>query len=687
MQVFEFHFNPPRKEKIASGQEDVIFDTFCFEPKNVYEKRLGGLYMAGLLKNVLPQSARFLEILAEKIKDKYYKTASSTPEKSLRESLRIANEHLEKIAKEGDVSWLGNISFNVVSLKNHELNFTRIGDFKTLLIRKGQIIDIDQGLKFNEIEPYPLKVFGSIVSGKLAEDDIILVLSGNIYQAFLKENLLNDIARKSASETGRMEIKKFGNVLNGKKEQLAKISGICLLIVLSKEEAAKGRETIAENIPLKIFSFKKAFNPLFKAIRKIRISKLKSDKLKISWPRISSPFKQGPAKVKKENKALPASALTGLSRFRISEDLKKKLTLILVLALILTAGFFIFEKKTEQNAKIYQSQIEQIKKKIELADSHFILSEYNPLDESNAKALYLEAWNEISPLTNISLRMPKGINSQALELKNAVLEKLYQLNKLEEISEPELVFEFKARDFIPQKLLYSNNKIYFFTADEENVFELNPQEKQGRTIETDQKISQASLLADSIMLFSQPDRITFLQEGELKETVNLQQLSPETELSDLSPYRSNLYFLDKKNNAIVKYPAISESNWGNPESWLAPETKTATDFRSMTVDGSIWVLTEKNSIDRYHASQFQETIVLEIFPEPKNFLKIFTALEFPHLYILEAEQKRIVILDKAGQLVKQYQSEKFDNLLDFSLSEDGNTIWLLNDLKVYKIAI
>jgi len=126
MQVFEFHFNPPQKNKISAGQADYVFDTFCFEPKNIYEKRVGGLYMAGLLRNILPQNARFLEVLAEKIKDKYYKTSSATPEKSLKEALGIANEYLEKIAREGDVSWLGNLSFSVVSLKNQELNFTKI---------------------------------------------------------------------------------------------------------------------------------------------------------------------------------------------------------------------------------------------------------------------------------------------------------------------------------------------------------------------------------------------------------------------------------------------------------------------------------------------------------------------------------------------------------------------------------
>ena len=256
-----------------------------------------------------------------------------------------------------------------------------------------------------------------------------------------------------------------------------------------------------------------------------------------------------------------------------------------------------------------------------------------------------------------------------------------------EISEPELVFEFKAKEFIPQKLLYFKDKIYFFTSYSENVFELDPEEKQGQVIETSQKFNEAYPLEDSILFFTKPNGITMFREGQFRETIYLQELFPEIDLTAVSFYRSNLYFLDKENGAIVKYPAALESGFGAPESWLSSEIKTATDFKSMAVDGSIWILTKKNSIDRYYAGQLQETMVPEIFPEPKNFLRIFTALELPHLYILEPEQKRVIILDKTGQVVRQYLSEKFDNLLSFSLSEDGNTIYLLNGLEVYSISI
>ena len=128
MQIFEFHFNPKAKS-------DLVFDSFCYTPANIYEKRLGGLYMMGLLKSVLPQNVRFLDNLAKTIKERYYKTISASAEKSLKDALKKANESLEKITKAGDVSWLGNLSFAVVSLKDYELNFTKVADLKILLLR------------------------------------------------------------------------------------------------------------------------------------------------------------------------------------------------------------------------------------------------------------------------------------------------------------------------------------------------------------------------------------------------------------------------------------------------------------------------------------------------------------------------------------------------------------------------
>jgi len=665
MKVFEFHFNP-------KARQDFIFESFCYDPENIYEKRLGNLYMSGFLTNALPQNVRFLNNLAKTIKEKYYKNTSTKPEKSLRETLRKTNEYLEKIAKEGDVSWLGNLNFAVASFKNFELNFTKVGDLKIYLLRKGQIIDIDQKLKFEEIEPYPLKIFGNIVSGKLTENDIILILTKEIAESFKKENILTRIAQMPLMEPAKNEARKIREILNSKKEQLLEIKGICLLIYLTKEVLTKERETLALSKNWGVFSFKKTFLPFFKKIRlpRIRLQKpsLKIPKIKLAVPSI---------KLYKPSISLPKL------NFKIFFS-NKRAVLIVLFILILIVGFFLFQKQEEKRTMDYQKQLDQIKVKVNQAENYLTLIGKNSRAEKNANSLFVESWGEILPISSIISSFPSDFANQVSELKNEISQKLLRLNQMTEITDPSLIFEFKARDFIPQKMTYLGGNLYFFTSYGENVFVVN-QNNEGKILPIKKKISAASPLSDSMLLFIKPNQLVTLKNEQFQELASLEIPYAEFNFSDFYNYQSNLYFLDSKNGKIVKYPYWGELQWGLPQIWL--ENQKAKDFKSMAVDGSVWFLSKDNSIDKYYSGNLQNSFSVKIFPEPKEFSQIFTSSQLPYIYVLEPTQKRIIILNKSGLIVKQFQSQKFDNLLDFSVSEKGKTIYLLNGLKLYKINI
>jgi hypothetical protein len=252
MRIFQFYFNPNLKE-------DLIFDSFCFEAANIYEKRLGSLYMVGLLKNALPKNYNFLEKISKFVREKFYKKTLSKPEKALRETLKETNEFLAKIAKEGDVSWLGNLSFAILNLKNFELNFTKVGEMKFYLIRGKKIIDIDKRLKLQDIEPYPLKIFGNVVTGKLIENDLVFVLTKEVFDFFQNENLIQKIR-----EIDYFNEKDFKKILDEKKEKLSQVKGIVFVISLSKEVSKEKKEIIESKI-LKEFSLKEVFSLFLKS--------------------------------------------------------------------------------------------------------------------------------------------------------------------------------------------------------------------------------------------------------------------------------------------------------------------------------------------------------------------------------------------------------------------------------------
>jgi len=278
--------------------------------------------------------------------------------------------------------------------------------------------------------------------------------------------------------------------------------------------------------------------------------------------------------------------------------------------------------------------------------------------------------------------LPKEFNAQVFSQRDEILEKLYSLNKLERIEGPELVFEFKLGEFVPQKIISSNDELYFFSPYSKNLFFLR--RKEGKIIEIDQKINLAVKLDDSILFFIKPSQISLLKFGEEKLTkfTILEEPYPDFNFDDFSSFKGNLYFFDKKAGQIIKYPYLDNFQWGKPEFWL----EKSVVGKSIAVDGSVWVL-NKISVSKYYAGNLQEKIEIDIFPYPKEFSKIFTSPTLPYLFILEPGQKRIVILTKDGQIIKQFQSEKFDNILDFAVSKNGKTIWLLNSLKVYEIKL
>jgi hypothetical protein len=302
MRIFQFYFNPKQTE-------DLIFDNFCYEPENIYEKRLGSLYLVGELKNALPKNYDFLKKLSRFIKENFYKKTLSKPEKSLKETLKETNDFLSKIAKE-DISWLGNLSFAVLNIKNFVLNFTKVGEMKIYLIRGKRIIDIDKRLKLQDIEPYPLKIFGNVVTGKLIEGDLVLILTKEIFDFFQNENILQKLR-----ELVFFDGKEFKKILNEKKESLSQVRGIAFIISLSKETQKEKKEIITSQ-PLKEFNLRDFFSNFSRSLPKGEPKNLKT----FSFSEMLSSFKQ---------KNLPSFP-------------EKNLLLIFLFFLLLILGYFLF---------------------------------------------------------------------------------------------------------------------------------------------------------------------------------------------------------------------------------------------------------------------------------------------------------------------------------------------------------
>lgn len=270
MQAFEFFFNP--------NSPYAVYDTFCFEPEDKKEKKLGNLYIAGELKNSLPQKQHLLSFLADIVRKEYYKNYDTSPEESLKKSLEKANQFLSFQVKNNNVDWLGNLDFVVLTIDSScSLNLAKVGNLRIFILRSDEILNMGQAAGLQEMVS-PSKIFQNIITGNLDQGNKILIATKEISDLFEKEDILKKLA--TAEEK---EIKK---ILKAKRELLKNLFGFCLLISLT-----------------------------------LRRKKL----LRISFSKIRFPF------------------LSRLIPELSKERLKKSLISILILAILLLLGFFLFK--------------------------------------------------------------------------------------------------------------------------------------------------------------------------------------------------------------------------------------------------------------------------------------------------------------------------------------------------------
>jgi hypothetical protein len=689
---------------------------------------MGGIFMVGEIKKALPHNYKLVEKIAGTVKKEFFSKFQRTNEHALKESLRKANDMLAAEVSRENTDWLGNLGFAIISLKNFDLNFTKVGAIKILLLRGPNIMDIGEKLDNQEIEPYPLKIFNNIVSGKLGEGDIIAVITEGIFPS-LKSVI------KEISEAPVFDEKKIRLSFEKKKSELANFSGSLVLIVVTKDQDGAKRPKVIFAREIEKFSMAQALLPVTKNSKKI-FALLKKIPLyaKTVKPRFKFSFKIPKFNLKKEEKekaqqaVVPVKKPSGpikvkvkvetedkkpapkkssvfkpwlktpklnisfkipklkipklkIPRLKRSDLFNKKYLSLLLFVIMLISGFFAFQGQQKQEYNAHKASFDAIKEKVAQAESLMLQKDENPAAANTANLSLLESWSGIVSLTKIEW----DLRDESLALKNQIKTDLENLSNLIKIENPEMVFQFNADEYIPQRMVSDGENLYFFSPYAVNIFKVT-QAGEGKIFQSNIKFNSAAPLSqDNLFMFTKPEKITIFFNGQFSENFSLKSPYANYNFNDLSYFEGNFYFLDGDNGEIIKYSTPIQDGKDHPQKWLAETASKPLNGKSISVDGSIWVLNENNEISEYRAGSLRQTITANLFPLPKSFSRIEVSANYPYIFILEPTQNRVVILDKQGKLLKQFQSDSFGNLIDFAVSEKENTIWLLNGLKVYKV--
>lgn len=150
---------------------------------------------------------------------------------------------------------------------------------------------------------------------------------------------------------------------------------------------------------------------------------------------------------------------------------------------------------------------------------------------------------------------------------------------------------------------------------------------------------------------------------------------------DLTLYNSALYVLSAASQQIVLMRAQGDGfEAGTP--WISNRSSDLTKARDLTIDGSVFVLTDSDVIQ--FKSKNEVTWVHDTFsPALVNPTDIWTDVESKYLYILDPGSSRVLVYEKStGKLAMQYTAPEFSGAIGFAVREKDNQIIVATGTKI-----
>ena len=623
MQVFEYYFNP-------KAQKDRFFEVFSLEPQK--DPSLGNFYIVGELSHTLPQNSGLLQKLAKLISQEYSLSLDVKSQDAFFHALlQKTNGFFAQELRKGNVDWLGNLHIVFLHIKNSgkksSVMFSKTGGSKVFMARGTNVVDLGKNLQGSS---HGAELFGNAVSLQAFAQDKLIVLTKDIADALVRGNILSDISALSGAKQFQLFFKKHNKIFS-------RLSGI-LFAVLAEE-------LIAHTPPLS-FLKKSMFS-------------LKLPKLRVS---LSQLFRFPVSKIQTSFPAL-------------KDPIRQKIAMLAVFGALLAGGFLAFQgekKELQREAQTVMLQIQVIQKEAESAlELH---------DARSANILLQEAWKKASLRTGKEVPFRETFSA----LQEKLEQQLLAINNIHSVKDPAVLLDIKKQNtnLIPQSMILAQRSLYFFNPFSPAIFIFDLENETGKTFSASKAIRNGISLAGSALLLEEPNTLLRVEQDGRMEPFLLSSLSF---LGGMAGFDKNIYILNSQQGSITKYEDPL-SNAAAPSAWMREESlKKPAKAKSMAIDGNVWILTADNILERYFGGLWQEDMKPLVFPLIENaaMVKVFPGI--PYLYILDPAESRIILLTKFGDLVKQYMVEIQDPLLDFTVSKNGNTLYLLAGSKVFAI--
>lgn len=351
----------------------------------------------------------------------------------------------------------------------------------------------------------------------------------------------------------------------------------------------------------------------------------------------------------------------------------------LLLIVSLTVGYF--QKTSNLEKQNYNQIVNDIKNKLDETESSLI---YKNEDQARLRLKEIKTAFETFPQNSTNRR-------QMYEKLFSNYQILIQKIQHFQIVSPQLEFDLAPTEITnPTLLLIVDKKLISATGDKSSlgIYDLASQKFNSSTdLHLSVPLSWILQKDNSILILNDLKRLVqFNPESNSFELKEVTWAKSDSEITSIMTYGTKLYALDTKYNQLSKH-AQSTTGFGKGEFWVKPnENLKLDDASSLVIDGNIYISKNNGEIWKLEKGQKINFDLSQIDPPLNSPTKLFTKTESTNLFILEPQQKRIIIWNKkTNRLTAQLTSPDFKNLKDLVVDEKTKKIYLIDGQNILSI--
>jgi hypothetical protein len=522
---------------------------------------------------------------------------------------------------------VGSVSAIIAVFSGNELHLTQSADAEAYLIRKGKLSLISEGLAGKSDD-----LFVNIASGELMPEDKMLFSTSRLLRLATHAQLA-----QMCSE--------------GVTEALDAIREL----VLSDNELSIGVTCISTKLPIR----PGAAAPVVKGQNKA---------LAIAgqyWNMVAGFLSE---KVKIKGKKIPME--------------KNNILLILggvILVLILSVSFLLSGRHDSQLRNEYKLRIEAMNQDLVVANTKGYAN-----DKATANTILTKVETDARAILD-----SKYFRSEALAILDRVQATRDSINNTTRLSNMKPYVDLSVKRASVDALGLVNLDENFFAYEYNALYEIIlDQVLDPKTIDATEVVVDATAMEDQgvIAFMTQTGRIIEYYDGQFQFVGT----DDETWKSgvDLASYGRNLYILNPANNQIYKY-SRARSKYSNASDYNLDADLTGAI--SMTVDGNVYVLKKGGEIIKLFKGERQDFSIDDLATDLAGATQIFTLPEQKKMYVLDPENRRVVILEKdvgSGARYKgQIYFEELPDVQGFYVNKTEDRLYLLTKKAVYQVEI